>query len=83
MTRRQAGVFLRREYGRRFPFVDPLHISLNKHLARLVWPQSSLFADKGYFRPQLEAYVAARWPLAGDDPIIEKARFLCMAYGEV
>jgi len=55
--------------------------NLNRHLARLVWPQSALLSSMGFFEEQVYAYCAARWPQTIEEQQTARAQFLCLAYG--
>lgn len=78
----RAAVILRREYEHRTVFGDAAFLSINKHLARINWPRTSLFAKvSGHSHEEIMHYVIARWPQDDDDPWRSKAVFSCMAYG--
>lgn len=57
--------------------------SVARHLSRLRWPQSSLFAasPSGYLPRQIRYYIRSRWPLHGESPDIDRGLFFVMRYG--
>jgi len=60
---------------------DAAHLSANRHLARLSWPKIPLFSKRGFWMDQVTAYSRSRWPGDCDDPIEQRALFICMFYG--
>lgn len=82
VPRKRARHILRTEHGRLVQ--SESHLSLQRHLALLRWPQSDLFSRE---RPQcfadlqVRCYCLAKWPF---DPVfadIAKAVALCLSYG--
>lgn len=81
VSRAEAAALILSEIERRNPFFEGA-LNINRHLARLCWPQSTLFKEQGFWPDQVRHYCAALWPSEDDDPLIEKAVWLCGIYGE-
>lgn len=82
ISRNEARRILRTEHGRLVQ--SESHLSLQRHLALLRWPQSDLFSrgrPQCFADLQVRSYCLAKWPL---DPVfadIAKAVVLCLSYG--
>lgn len=82
VPRKAAARMILDEVERRHPFFEG-GLNINRHLARMVWPQSPLFSEEGYWLAQIEHYCTSMWPDDTDDPMIAKAVWLCKVYGDV
>ena len=60
---------------------DAKHLNVNRHLARLSWPKTSVFQNSGFWLEQVSAYCRAQWPAGDHDPTEQRALFICMFYG--
>lgn len=80
--RREAALMILEEVKRRNPFSEG-GFNINRHLARMAWPQSPLFSEEGYWPAQIEHYCASMWPEDADDPLVSKALWNCKVYGDV
>lgn len=84
VRREQAASMLRREYATRNHAVAAERQNVNRHLARLKWPQSQLFQQTpaGEFSVlQVRCYAAERWPQSIG--LVEQfgSLSLCLRYG--
>ena len=79
ISRGEAMGLILDELGKRKPFPS-IDVNWNRYLSALHWPLSSLFTQTGYWEAQVRLYCAARWPIE-EDPIAERARWLCGVYG--
>ncbi len=82
LSRREASDRLTRLVAARR---DGRKLSTNRYLARLRWPQTSLFETPAgprlYWSRQIDLYVDAKWPDDFGDEILATARFWASRYG--
>ena len=79
--REAAATIVLNEVERRQPFFEG-GLNINRHLVRLAWPLSTLFQLRGFWPDQVRHYCAFLWPEEDEDPLTEKALWLCGVYGE-
>ena len=56
--------------------------NLNRHLARLSWPMTTLFSQVGFWEFQVRQYCASKWPDETTDAIFANAAYLLAVYGQ-